>query len=93
MLNRLEVATDDIADRDVRARLLISATCPPLGLTGLSLHYWGLVGELVLDVGYLGDPVFDDTEVMRLLEEAGGREKLEVWIVIIWKYNLAPQSR
>ena len=62
-----------------------------MGFESLASHYWCLLGKLTLTTRYFGDPSLRNMEVMRSLEEAEEWEKLEVWMVVVWK-SLRPSD-
>jgi len=84
-LDRLGVDVDDIAEKREWPKLLVYVIRSPMGPQSLSSHYWQLLDKLVLAGVCDVTPALRDTEVMRSLEEAGDWEKLEVWMVIVWK--------
>jgi hypothetical protein len=85
LLNCLNVDADDMVDRCVWVRLLAGVICLPAGLESLSPHYWCLLDKLSLGTSFYGTPGLREVEVMRLLEEAGDWEKLEVWMAVVWQ--------
>ena len=84
LLDLLNVGVDDVNDGKEWVRLLIGAVRSPTGLERLSPSYWDLLYKLVLVTDIVGGFVQRDVEVMRLLDEAGDWEKLEVWMVSLW---------
>ena len=67
-----------------RVDLLGCVVRGPGGLE-LSLPYWGLLDELVVVEGNYWDPESGDWDIMRALWEAEYWEKLEVWMLVMWK--------
>ena len=84
LLNRLGIDADDIAEQHKWARVLVDVIRSPAGLNSLSSHYWHLLGRLALTTRIRWDFSLRNVEVMRLLEEAGDWDKLEVWMVVVW---------
>ena len=84
LLNRLNTNMDNLDERN-RADLLWRAVVGPGGLE-LSHHYWRLLHRFLVD----GNTSFElescDWDVMRALREVGDWEKLEVWMLFIWKF-------
>ena len=85
-LNRLNIDTDDIVDRDRWAGRLVAVMRSPTGLESLSSHCWHLLAKLVIASKYNPYLVSRDTEVMRSLEEAEEWEKLGAWLVAVWSF-------
>jgi hypothetical protein len=83
LLNRLDFDVDDMARRYERIELLVNVIRLPAGLESLSPHYWHSLGKLLLTTDY--SPELRDMEVMRSLEKAGDWEKLEVWMMVVWR--------
>ena len=84
LLNRLNVNMDDMVGyRGTWAQLLAEAMCSPMGLEGLSSHYWRLLDKLVLD-GYEALVSPPKVEVAKFLEEAEDWERLEIWMSAVW---------
>lgn len=84
LLNSLDVNVEDVKGRKEWTRLLIGVIRSPPGLEGLSPHHWDLLYKLILVTDIVGGFAHRDAEVMKVLEEAGDWEKLEVWIVTLW---------
>lgn len=84
-LDRLEVDVDDVGEKREWPKLLVNVIRSPMGPQNLSSHYWRLLDKLVLARVCDVTPASRDTEVMRSLEEAGDWERLEVWMVIVWR--------
>jgi hypothetical protein len=90
LLNNLEGEMGEAGDGDSRsywvdplARVLRS----PMGLERLSSYYWLLFGNLV-SMGFLPNPDGDihiHMETMKSLEEAQDWEKLETWMLVVWR--------
>ena len=83
-LNRLNIDMDDISDQEGWAQRLVAVVRSPTGLESLLLHYWSLLGKLVVASKYSPLLGSRDTEVMRSLEKAEDWEKLGVWMVVVW---------
>jgi len=81
LLNRLDVDVDDMENQGDWARLLECVARSPTGLESLSSHYWRLLDKL--EGVYVGSTFRGTT--MRLLENAEDREKLEIWMPIVWR--------
>ena len=85
LLNRLDL------DPGVRGsyRLLWVLLGAIRSTTGRDLapHWWRFVGEMVWALGYYSEAGFEirDMGVMRSLKQVEDWEKLEVWMVIVWR--------
>jgi hypothetical protein len=90
LLNCLKADMDDL-DEDDRVDLLSCAVRGPGGLE-LSLHYWGLLDQLVVVKGYHHTLESGDSDVTRALREAEDWEKLEIWMLVMWKSVLGRYS-
>ena len=84
LLNRLYVSVDDMEDQCEWVRLLVNAISSPVGLQGLSIHYWHLLEGLP---PVWTPPMARTMELVRLLEEGEDWEKLGVWMVVVWQSN------
>jgi len=86
LLNHLNVGMGDIRgttqSRKMWAEFLVDVICSPVGLNVLSIHYWHLL-EWLPCAGYCSTAHI--MKVVKLLEQAEDWEKLEVWIVIVWR--------
>jgi hypothetical protein len=97
LLNCLDVDVDDMEDKRRWVQLLVRVICSPAGLESLSSHYWCLLDKLVSDKWPIGESTIGEStmggsairesslEVMRSLEKAEDWDKLEVWMVVVWK--------
>ena len=85
LLHQLNVDVRDTVWEYEWVQLLLTVIRSPGELESLSPHYWRLLDELVLAAGIRIDAELRDVEVMRLFEEAGEWEKLEVWLPIMWR--------
>ena len=90
ILNRLEVGVDDAENKGEWVEMLRDVIRSPQGLKTLSSHYWLLLDRLLSTADLEASFTSEDKEVMRLLEEAGEWEKLEVWMVLVWQTLPAP---
>ena len=83
LLNSLDADMDEVAwyqREDVLSRVVHG----PGGLE-LSLHYWRLLDRSVAEGGNSGNLESSDWDIMRALREAEDWEKLEVWVLVIWR--------
>jgi hypothetical protein len=85
LLNRLDVDVEDMAKQEEWVRLLVGVIYLPTGLESLSSHYWRLLDRLAMAANFCWIPESRTVEVMKLLEEAEGWKKLEVWMVVAWQ--------
>ena len=94
LLHRLDVDTGDIGSGDQWgwAELLVKVVRSLGGFMNLSSHYWGLLDKLVLG-GYGTYFSPRDVKVMKLLEGVKDWEKLEVWILVLWRCYDGPMSK
>ena len=90
LLNRLNVDVGDVEGSKLE-ELLTDVICSPMGLEGLSPHYWHLVDKLALTEG-LGMDFTSCSRVMISLEEVEDWEKLELWMAIVWRSVLSSRS-
>ena len=86
LLNRLNAAVGDLENTGEWIRLL-SGVIRSTVEENLTSHYWHLLGELLPTVRsyWMEDFGMRDVEVMRSLRDAEGWEKLEVWMVVVWR--------
>ena len=68
-----------------RVGLLGRVICGPGGLD-LSRHYWRLLDRILEDERIILALEPNDWEIMRALRKAGDWEKLEVWMLLMWKF-------
>jgi len=85
LLDRLEVNIDDVRETGKWVGLLIFAIRSTTMQKSLSSHHLHLLDKLVSDAHFDERFVSRDVEVMKLFEEAEDWERLEVWMMIIWK--------
>jgi hypothetical protein len=86
LLNNLKVSVGEAGDAgQAWMQLLIYVLLTPTGQERLSSHYWLLLGNLVSVVRGTGVLVDGRTEAMKSLEEAQDWEKLETWMLVVWK--------
>ena len=85
LLHRLNVDVRDTVEKHQWVWLLLAVIRSPGELESLSSHYWRLLDKLVSAAEVPIDSAPLNVEVMRLLEEAGDWEKLEVWVPIVWR--------
>ena len=90
LLDRLDVDVDDMVEKDTWGSLLVAVVCSHRGPGGLSSHYWRLLGKLAPTRMLQAPFEPENVEVMRLLEEAGDWEKLEVWMMVAWRSAIPP---
>ena len=92
LLSRLEAGTDDL-DHKNQWWILLVESMRSLIRDNLSSHCWGLLDELVsARAPFVGAFIWVfaerfeicDVEVVKSLEEAEDREKLEVWMATVW---------
>ena len=84
LLNRLNTNMDNLVEHN-RADLLWRAVVGPGGIE-LSPHYWRLLHRFLVDGKTLFDLESCDWDVMRALREVEDWEKLEVWMLFIWRF-------
>ena len=83
LLNCLDADMDNLIMHD-RVGLLSSVVVGPGGLE-LSPHYWHLLDRSVEEGGIYFGFKSGDLDPMRALREAEDWEKLEVWMLVMWK--------
>ena len=83
LLNCLDANMDNLNEYE-RVGLLSRVVGSPGGLE-LSLHYWHLLDRSVVEGGTYFDLKSSDWNAMRALWEAEDWEKLEVWMLVMWK--------
>jgi hypothetical protein len=86
LLNRLDVDIDDMVGKGIWMQLLVGVICIPAGLESLSSHYWRLLDKLASGAALPWVPGSFNVEVIGSLEKAEDWERLEVWMVVVWRY-------
>ena len=84
LLNCLNADMNDLSRRQLEC-LLRHVICGPGGLK-LYSHYWSLLDRLVVVEGNNWHLESGDWNVMRALWEAEDWEKLEDWMLVVWKW-------
>jgi len=91
LLNRLKVDAAGDMEESRLGEMLTDVICSPMGLESLSPHYWRLVDKMLLAEG-LGIAPTTRSTVTKSLEGAEDWEKLELWMVIVWRSVLSSQA-
>ena len=86
LLNYLEIDVDDVGDKHRWVLLLVEVIRSPGGLEALSFHHWCLLDRLISVTNHVLPLALHDVELRRSLEGAEYWEKMEVWMVIVWRY-------
>ena len=91
LLNRLNVAIEDMKDQRRWTWLFLKVICSSKGPEGLSPHYWHLLGGLERDNAYaLPEATYNEilqahSAVMLSLKRDREWEKLQVWMLVVWR--------
>lgn len=85
LLESLNVDVGDMGDKGKWTSLLRDVVHLAEGREHLSLRYWVLLEKLVLAGGFEISSTSDDIGVIGSLKGSNDWEKLEVWMVIVWR--------
>ena len=90
LLNSLEIEAHEMEWRSRWTSFLWSVLRSPPGQQYLSSHYWRRIVPMAMQPGlFVLHFESSDLETMRIFEEAGDWERLEVWIGMMWVLELS----